>query len=395
MSIQLVKARKFHNKVLDKTGLSHVVDWIFLQPQKLRRKLSTANPKVYYHYHSRYTHPHIRDRMYGQNAPVQWQNYNVAAVAHFLQKPENVSKPYLIEPNDHILTMGHLFGAQKPSELIKRIDDIKEIISSDNFKGFLLGPDGLIDQFRYYFGDQYSTKIKLYPQGRSLPKVDLNWWELKKSSPIKRSINFICLAGDYRIRAVDMLIESWLSINQLNNAKLVIVCPNIPISILQSLSTIESIKVIPKAPLTLSLKKALLSSADVSIALTHIDGGANIIEGMEYGHPIITSTSHRSVFISKSQNGLVIDFPNEYYKMGLYGVAYDSWAEYMQLVERDNKAGGYDGAKQRLASAIKSYIENSDQLLAHSHKTLLAISEQSVQKSNSILLKIYNEAIDA
>jgi hypothetical protein len=393
MSIQLVKARKFHNKVLDKTGLSRVVDWVTLQPQKLKRKFSTTNAKVYYHYHSRYTHPHIKDRMYGENAPVQWQTYESATLAHFLQRPESVSKPYLIEPNDHILTMGHMFGAQKPSELIRRIDDIKEIISSSNFRGFLLGADGLIDQFKYYFGDQDSSKVKFYPQGRSLPKIDLDWWAMKKSSKLESNINFICLAGDYRIRAVDMLIESWLSINHLNGAKLLLVCANIPDQMLRLLSTIRSIKVIPKAPISSSLKASLLSTADVSIALTHIDGGANIIEGMEYGHPIITSTSHRSIYIEKSQNGKIINFPNEYYKMGRYGVTYDGWDEYLQLVEKDDRAGLYEGAKRELASAIKSYIESPEQLLDHSYKTLLAISEQSVCKSNIALREIYMNAI--
>jgi hypothetical protein len=395
MSIQLFKARKFHNKVLEKTGIVRAIDAMSLYFQALKRKHITGNPKVFYHYYSKYTHPHIRDRMYGQNAPVQWQNYESAEVAHFLQKPENVSKPYLIEPNDHILTMGHMFGAQKPSQLISKIDDIKEIIASKNFKGFLLGPDGLLDQFKYYFGRDYLSKVWTYPQARSIPKVDVDWWHTNKDSLSKRSIKFVCLAGDYQIKAVDMLIESWLSIDHLKGATLLIACPNIPQNMLQFLSKIESIKIIKKAPLTSSLKTRLLSQADVSIALTHIDGGANIVEGMEYGHPIITSSSHRSMFISNSQNGKVVRFPYEYYKMGHYGVAYDGWEEYLHLVADSNKAGRYDYAKQELTSAIKSYIESTEQLLEHSFKSILAISEQSVLKSNSVLVEIYNRAINS
>ena len=394
MSIQVAKAQKTYNKILDKTRLGLAMDWMSVCVQKTGRHIQNAQPSVYYHYYGRYTHPHIRQRMYGKNAPVNWQNFESAQIAHFLQKPESTIKPYLIEPNDHILTIGTMFGTVKPAELIKRIPDILEIIASKNFKGFLLGPDGLADQFQYYFGSEYASKLMFYPQGRSIPKVGFNSLELIDVNVFKTPVKFICLAGNYQIKAVDILIDAWLSIEHLYGATLTIACPDIPEPMLKRLAQIDSIKIIPVAPLNNKLKAELLNQAEVSIGLTHTDGGVNLIEGMEYGHAVITNTNHRSEFFVKIKNGYIINFPNEYYKMGCYGVTYNSVAEYLRLVEKDKKDGKYEGSKQELAKAIISYIENPTLLRQHFLATLAAIEEQSVCKSNAALLKIYKKSIE-
>lgn len=395
MSIQIAKAQKTYNKILDKTRIGLAMDWLSLRAQKTVRHIKqNTQPAVYYHYYGRYTHPHIRQRMYGKHAPVSWQNFESAQIAHFLQKPESTSKPYLIEPNDHILTIGTMFGTVKPSELIKRIPDILEIISSHNFRGFLLGPDGLADQFQYYFGSEYASKIMIYPQARSIPKIGFNALgptELKVSSA---AVKFICLAGNYHIKAVDILIDAWLSIAHLNDARLTIVCPDIPEAMLKRLTHIDSINIIPIAPLKDQLKAHLLSEADVSIGLTHTDGGVNMIEGMEYGHAVITNTNHRSTYFTKIQNGHVINFPHEYYKNGRYGVMYDSLPEYLRLVDEAKHAGEYEDSKQELVKAIMSYIENPALLRQHSRNSCVAIEEQSVPKSNAALLKIYKKSIE-
>jgi hypothetical protein len=393
MSIQLAKAKKFHNKVFDKTGFGSLLDQLSQNAQKTLRYFGSEPLKVYYHYHSRYTHPHIRNMMYGRYAPVRWQNYKVAKVAHFLQQPQSIDKPYLIEPNDHILTLGHWCGAKKPSELINRIDDIKEIIASSNFKGFLLGPDGLIDQYQYYFGNEYRSKLWLYPQARIVPKIDLHTWTKKNNVLRNKPINFISLAGDYQIKAVDILIEAWLSLKQLNGATLTIVCSNIPNAINRRLLQLDSVRILPIAPLNAKLKADLLSQADVSIGLTHIDGGANLAEGMEYGHAIITNTCHRSSYFVSANNAQVVVFPNEYYKPGRYGVAYDSVPEYLGLVEQDKRAGKYDQAKTDLAAAMLRYIEDPDLRLKHSQATIAELSAQNVWKSNVVLREIYMNAI--
>lgn len=395
MSIQIAKAQKIQNKILDKTRIGFAMDWLSVGIQKTVRHIKNAQPSVYYHYYGRYTHPHIRQRMYGKYAPVNWQNFESAQIAHFLQKPESTSKPYLIEPNDHILTIGTMFGTVKPSELIKRIPDILEIIASKNFKGFLLGPDGLADQFQYYFGSEYANKLMFYPQARSIPKIGFNSLGLADLKATNTAVKFICLAGNYQIKAVDILIDAWLSIAHLNDATLTIVCPNIPEPMLKRLAKIASIKIIPIAPLKDQLKARLLSQADVSIGLTHTDGGVNMIEGMEYGHAVITNTNHRSTYFAKIKNAHVINFPHEYYKNGSYGVIYDSVSEYLSLVGEAKRTGEYEDSKQELAKAVTSYIENPELLREHSRSSRTAIEEQSVWKSNAALLKIYRKSIES
>lgn len=395
MSIQLVKSQKTFNKILDKTRVGLAIDGLSIVTQKVVRYIQNEQPRVYYHYFGRYTHPHIRKRMYGAYSPVKWQNFDSAQLAHFLQRPESTEKPYLIEPNDQILTIGATYGVTKPSELIRRVPQIIETIAQKNFKGFLLGPDGLSDQFKYYFGDEYFDKIIIYPYARFIPKVNLYTSKHLKSNSLETPINFICLAGDYYIKAVDILIESWLSTVHLHDAILTIACPNIPKSMLERLKKEGSIKIISTAPLGDKLKAQLLSKADVSIGLTHIDGGANLIEGMEYGHAVITNTNHRSAYFSKLQNCHIINFPNEYYKPGYYGKDYDSMSEYLQRVDEDKRCGKYEDSKQELSNAIMEYIEHPALLRSHFLKTLIAIEEQSVWTSNAALLSIYKKSIES
>ncbi|PRY98655.1 hypothetical protein BCM14_1488 [Jezberella montanilacus] len=394
MSIQLLVARKFRNKILDKSNLGAVLDWASTTNQRLKRSFNKTEPSVYYHYYSRYTHPHIRERFYDHSAPVQWKNYEDAALAHFLQMPEKVVKPYLIEPNDHILTIGHMFGATKPSELINRIPDIQETIASNNFKGFLLAPDGLEDQFRYYFGNDHECKMLFFSQRRFIPTVDVLANRCDNNKKVSEPVNFLCLASDHEIKAVDILIDAWLAINHLNGATLTLACPNIPEEYLRRIKATKSIKLIQAAPLKASIKSQLLSAGDVSIFLTHIDGGANLTEGMEYGHAVIVNTSHRSKYIVNTENGLIVNFPHEFYKCGHYGVEYDSVEEYLDIVEQGKKAGNYDRSKIELQRAIVAYIENPELLLQHSQNTLKAVAEQNLERSNTVLLDIYKKAIE-
>ena len=138
----------------------------------------------------------------------------------------------------------------------------------------------------------------------------------------------------------------------------------------------------------------MLSAGDVSIFLTHIDGGANLTEGMEYGHAVIVNTSHRSKYIVNTENGLIVNFPHEFYKCGHYGVEYDSVEEYLDIVEQGKKAGNYDRSKIELQRAIVAYIENPELLLQHSQNTLKAVVEQNLERSNTVLLDIYKKAIE-
>jgi hypothetical protein len=396
MSIQITRSKKLIHRIQAKLKIDKAYDFLSQKYQKYQRQqshqaLSSQSAlTVYYHLQSLNTHPYIAERMYGDCAPLAWSNYSDAHVAHFLQRPESINKPYFVEPNDQILTPGVYFGARNPFEIIKRLDDIKSLIESDNFKGLLIGEDGLEAQFIHYFGTELIHKLYKYPQMRCIPRKKPE--ELKCHAD-QNGRQFIFLASDYKLKAIDLLIESWLNVRQLNGATLTIACPNIPLNELDKLKSVKSIKIIKEAPLSPKIKKILLSNADISICLTHVDGGANAWEGLEYGHPIITNTYHRSDYLTKNQNGVVIDFPNQFYRLGEYGFRFNSIEDYMANVEFEMGEGKYDAAKVSLSEKIQAYIDHPELVYEQSVKSLQLAHDQSVIKSNERLLEIYRQGI--
>ena len=396
MSIQITRSQKLIHRIQAKLRVDKAYDFFSQQHQKYQRqqshqKLSSQRElTVYYHLQSLNTHPYIAERMYGDCAPLAWSNYLDAKVSHFLQQPQSIAKPYFVEPNDQILTLGVYFGARKPFEIIKRLDDIKDLIASPNFKGLLIGEDGLEQQFMHYFGTDLIHKLYKYPQMRCIPRRQFE--EIKRKPDLKGR-HFVFLASDYKLKAIDLLIESWLNVRQLNDAILTIACPNIPVSQLDKIKSITSIKIVKEAPLSAKTKKILLSSADISICLTHVDGGANAWEGIEYGHPIITNTYHRSDYLTKNQNGVIVDFPNEFYRSGEYGFRFNSIEDYMVNVDTEMRQGKYDAAKLSLTQTIQNYIDHPERVYDQSIQSLQLAFEQSVPKSNERLLQIYREGM--
>ena len=390
MSIQLAKSSKILHKIQEKLKINRILNFLLTRVQKIYRSINYSMPKVYYYPITLDTHPYIKDRMYGLNAPLKWSNSKTAAIAHYLQFPESTHIKYLVEPNDQILTLGVFFGAKTPSQILKKVDDIQELIASRNFKGILIGDDALHDQYLYYFGNSSIEKLYKFEQMRCLPKIKASSLHSKKRA---EGINFLFLASDYRIKAVDILIDAWLSITHLNGSKLTIGCHNMPEYLATKLEKIPSITLIKNAPLNKKIKDDLLRKSDVTFCLTHAVAFANAFEGLEYGHAIIVSSYHRSKYITKNQNGIVIDFPNEFYRPGEYGVRYDSINEYLDFVAHDQKNGLYDQSTLHLAQAIESYINDSSLLLNHSLKSLELAHIESVTKSNETLMKIYKQCL--
>lgn len=396
MSIQITRSKKLIHRIQAKLRVDKAHDFLWQKYQKYQRRkshqaLSSQRAlTVYYHLQSLNTHPYIAERMYGDCAPLAYSNYPDADLAHFLQQPEKITKPYFVEPNDQILTLGVYFGAKKPFEIIKKLDDIKSLIASSNFKGLLIGEDGLEAQFVHYFGTELIHKLYKYPQMRCVPKKT---FEQIKCHADQTGRHFVFLASDCKLKAIDLLIEAWLNVRQLNGAILTIACPNIPENELDKIKSVKSIKIMKEAPLSAKTKKILLSSADISICLTHVDGGANAWEGIEYGHPILTNTYHRSDYLTKNLNGVIIDFPNQFYRLGEYGFRFNSIEEYMANVESEVRQGKYDAAKLSLTEQIQNYINDPNLVYRQSIKSLQLACEQSVVKSNERLLEIYREGI--
>jgi hypothetical protein len=392
MSIQLAKSYKLSSRVKNKLNYFKYLDSASLACQKWNRTNDSKYPLVFHPYLNHYSHPFIKERMYGELAPLRWCNYDDASIAHFLQFPDDISKPYFVEPNDHILTLAHFLGGKTPSDYIKLVDDVKELINSNNFKGVILADDSLQQQFIHYFGEDLIHKVFKYEQMRCIPKISDEKF-MDTENKLKETVNFLFLASDYYIKGVDLLLQAWLSLDSQKSAKLIIACPNVPAKVLDYYKKINSVQFINQAPLSKTQKVFLLSNSDVTIALTHIDGGPHAWEGIEYGHPIITNTSHRDKYLLKNDNGFSITFKNQYYKLGEYGIRYNSFDEYLSMVDEDVKSGLYNSSVKELAGVISQYIDNPHLLREHSIRSLQLAWDQSIWKSNSTLLSLYSNAI--
>jgi hypothetical protein len=390
MSIQTTRSLKLTNRIFSKLRLSQFVDFYLEKRQNYLRDMSATRAPVYYHQYRLATHPYIKERMYGSCAPVEWCNYKDAKIAHYLQYPLKTKIPYVIEPNDQILTLAGYFGAKSPREALAKIDDIKELIATKNFRGLLVGNDGLVDQFKYYFGDDLSHKLIIYPHMRCLPQASMSDIDAKKN---KQNVTFLFLASDYKNKSVDVLLNAWRNVQDLKASRLILACPNIPKDTLRQLKGVDSIEVIAEGPLSVKTKRSLLLQSDISICLTHIDGGANVFEGLQYGHAVITSQFHRSQYLISNNNGFEIQYPNYYYKLGEYGIRYDGINEFLKIVEADMTRGRYDDAVSQLTKVIQKYIDCSDLRLQHSRASLELAWRESVWASNKKLTEIYLQNI--
>lgn len=390
MSIQTARNLKFFNRVYSKLRLSKLVDFYLEKRQNYLRNVSTTRAPVYYHQYRLATHPYIKERMYGTCAPVEWCNYKDAKLAHYLQFPLETKIPYVIEPNDQILTLADFFGAKTPRQALARVDDIKELMATKNFRGLLVGNDGLVDQYKYYFGTEQIDKLIIYPHMRCLPQASMSDLHAKKN---KQDITFLFLASDYKNKSVNVLLNAWLNSNGLKASRLILACPNIPKDVLAKLKGVGSVEVVAEGPLSVKTKRRLLLQSDISICLTHIDGGANVFEGLQYGHAVITNQFHRSQYLISNNNGFEIQYPNYYYKLGEYGIRYNGIKEFIKIVDDEMAKGGYDDAVSELTKVIQKYIDYPELRLQHSRASLELAWRESVWASNNKLTEVYLQNI--
>lgn len=394
MSIQEIKNKKLIFRLIYKFKLISFFDKILHIRQFIFRGLfRNCHIDVFFPYYTSHTHPYIRERWYKNNSPVIWSNYENADIIHVLSFPSRLvcNRPLFIEPNDQILTLCAYFGAKTPSQCLDKIPEVKKFIAQDHFKGILVGNDGLVDQFKYYFGDDLLHKLFIYPQMRCLPRYTSKTL-LKKLNNINTQINFLFLASSYSIKAVEIVIKAW-KIKIPQNSNLIIVCNDIPDYMLTSVKNVSSISIINKAPLNSDLKHKLLINSSVSISVTHIDGGANAWEGIEYGHAIITNDNHRGNYLIGNENGIIVPFKNNYYELGRYGIEWDSQDKYMEIVNTDLKNGLYDLSIKKLSDAMILLSDNRDILMKMRLNSIEYAWSQSVQNSNQKLLEIYTNAL--
>ena len=394
MSIQETKNKKFIYRLIYKLKLIGIIDKIFQYNQKLfRNKYKQNYLNIFFPYYTNHTHPYIRERWYKNNSPVIWSTDKRADLIHVLSYPSQLlcNRPLIIEPNDQILTLCAYFGAHTPSQCLEKISEVKKFIAQDRLKAILVGNDGLIDQFKYYFGNDFLHKLIIYPQMRCLPRFTYKTLS-KKLENIDGGINFLFLASSYSIKAVEIVFNAW-KLKVPENSNLTIVCSDIPENTLTLIKEVPSITIIEKAPLNSNLKHKLMDKTSVSISVSHVDGGANAWEGIEYGHAIITNDNHRGEYLVGNGNGIIVPFKNKFYDLGRYGIEWDSLEEYMNIVKKEFKNGQYEESINKLSDAFILLSSNQELLKKMRIRSIEYAWSQSVQNSNLKLLEIYTNAL--
>jgi glycosyltransferase involved in cell wall biosynthesis len=375
MSIQKVQAKKSFLKI--RTTLLIIF-------QIFHRAIFVSKPKIFFRYFTSSTHPAFK-RFY-DNAPLHWANIFNYEIAHWINYPAYItSKPFVLEINDHPLATVSFKkrGLCEPGDVLEHIYDAEQVYASKYCRKILIASNGYRKLFNHYFGFNYDHKIIEVHSPGCLPQKKLNLMN------INQPIRFLCLASDYMLKGVDLVIEAWLSIKDRNKAKLILACPNIPLEIIKKLSGEPSIEIISKAPLSDEYKKKLLYGSAVTIAPTHISGGSTIAEGMEFGHHIIHFEFHNTEF---DKIGDRIKVPYHFYSINDYGYSWKTIDQFKQILYSDKKNSRFTYVIQKISSSIESIINNPEYLNQQRKFVFKNAQEDfSLRVRNEKLLEIYKE----
>lgn len=365
-----------------KIFLLKIINRGFFYWQITQRIPFSANRKVYFPYFDLInTHPSFL--IFYKNPPLNYSTFKNAKIFHYINSiPEShPNRSFIIEPNDHPLSVSK---RSEPNEAIDFIDAAASIYQSELCKKIIVTGERQVALFQRYLPN-LERKITII-RGISVAKeVDL----LKKYANL-RNPTFLCMASDYRKKAVDIVISAWKNSNAKKQSTLIIACPNIPHEMTRSLSD-NNIYIIPKAPISKSQKHELYSNAHVVIAPVHTDGGANILEAFEYGIPVITMRSHRDFILRK--NGWEIDVPLNFYDEG-YGVEWKTWQDYWELLRSLKNRGEFNPAIEKFVSIFDSIAKDPSPLYEMSlNSHFLAKNDFSLTSRNLALREIYLNSI--
>jgi hypothetical protein len=398
MSIQISLSSYFLYKILRKFKIIDLYDYYLFLLQFLMREIAFLvgskknNEKVYMPYYNTYTHPAIIDRNYGKKAPQYLSNFKSSSIIHCIQYP-NPNKNYfgkkiIIEPNDHCLVLGGALGILDPAEAVASCKSISDYIASPKVSRVLLGDNELINHARFYFSEDALKKFIIYPEMACTPEITkLKLNEKKKRLLETAEIRYLSLASSYKIKAVDLLLEAFITAKI--NGNLTIVCHDIPENIEKKIFKNKNINLIKKIPLTKKIKKQLYSNADVYINTTYIDSNYAAVEALNYGMPIITNEYHRGKSLVKNKNGILIKEPMKYYEPGRYGVEWNSFQGYLEQIYLLKKTGGFNDFIQQLINAFKYYEDEPLNVLKEGISSLELAEKNSLEKSNKALRDIY------
>lgn len=397
MSIQNSINSKFMNRVFSRLKLIKYHDSVLKLYQYLIRQLSFLfilkknNTTVFFDYYKNYTHPYHKKRFYGKRAPLLWSNLKSSKVVHCIQKssPRFKGKKIILEPNDHVLVLGVSLGIHNPSDLVRRSDEISEYIVSSNISRVLVGNNELINHAKYYFSQHALKKFFIYPSMACEIKTNKHQLKEKNRSSHDRKIKFLSIASDFRVKAVELLLEAFMDYQILG--ELTLVCHNVPSYLKTKVLKTKNIFLVEDLPLSEKKKDQLYLNSDVYINLTYIDGGTVAVNALEYGLPIITFTYHRGKGFVGNKNGILLSEPMKYYDPLGYGIKWNSMEEYLAKVDILKKEGGYSKVQKELINAIKFYENEPFEILKQGIESLKYAEKNSLIKSNQVLRDLYKE----
>lgn len=404
MSIQNEIHSRLWFRLAQRIHVAALVNSIWVLIQYVHRVL-TVNREFffYYPYATLWTHPRIKSRWYGKTvSPFNYSNYRLAKVTYHIQAAHTLDdgKQKIIEPNDHVLTLCLPFAAtNKPSALIDAIPTTRDWLASSEVLAVTIGKHEkeMRNQFERYFGDELSTKLveinlKRLVKGFSHQRRDDI---LQKCEAALGKISFVFLASSWDLKGVNLVVEAWRWADLGDAAELYIISPPPKLNPVEKLSRLpRNVTYISKSPIGPKAKKKILELCDVTIAITHVDGGANAWEGLEHGHAIITNNFHRASSLIYNNNGFSVDFPNAFYDVGRYGVEWNSISEYINLVEKMEQTGGYNDSLLELGTLMRRYVSDRTLLLHQRQRSFEICDHESLTRGNeefSDLIKYLNQ----
>ena len=357
-----------------------------LSLQVIKREFTFSRPKVFFRYYNEFTHPSFK-RFY-QKPPVQWSNAYSYKLAHWINYPAWINhKPFILEINDHPLSAVSYTNRAiyEPADMLNHIQDAKDVYMHDSCKKILVPDSGIEEIFKRYFGESFNKKISLVKCPGCIPKFT----NISQIENVKYGV--ACLASDYELKGVDLVLKAWASIHNKKEWKLYLACPNIPQNIQKEIEKHTSIVLINKAPLGEGEKKQILGNCSITVAPTHLHGGANIIEGMEYGHVILYFETHSS---SYEDMGLKILVPYHFYDPKYYGIRWKTIEDFKCILRIDKRDAYFESVSHDLAANLTSLMEDSDKLLMMRKRTMhSAIGSHSLKQRNKELQVIYRELV--
>lgn len=355
-------------------------------------------PSVYYPEYAYMRHPRLRHVMYGSHAPLFWRSRQAANIYHFVNRPHFIPSKnkagFLIEPNDHILSFCNTFRYHKPCDAIRRASSILESLIDIGMKGLLVNTKtGLFDQFNYYLPNHAKNLLIHYDDARCINMLTFD--QLKKKQIQVYDPNYqpkiVVLSAGWIIKHISSIVHAYVA--RPRKAHLILCVPDLPLHLERVLQESDNkFTLIKSSPLPSAQKDFILRNSDISIALTSVDGGSNALEGIEYGHALITNHYHRSPQFASPNNALFCELGSNYYELGLWGEQWQNVSEFMESIPylRDPlDIQSITSHIESLDNALSILLEQRDKLAKMQLASLHLAVNQSVELSNHNLRNIY------